>query len=106
MPVRSVSRPVQTAFVAFDTAVRLARLLAIATLQEREVDVDAAAIGRALAGVREQLEAIRALKTQLTSVSNATKAVWTGLDTLRTGILARVAEAEAELRVAQPVTAR
>jgi len=89
-----------------EAAVRLARLLAIATLEEREVDVDAAAIGRALAGVREQLEAIRALKTQLTSVSNATKAVWTGLDTLRTGILARVAEAEAELRVAQPATAR
>jgi hypothetical protein len=85
-----------------EAAVRLARLLALATLQDREVDVDAAAIGRALAGVREQLEAIRALKTQLTSVSNATKAVWTGLDTLRTGILARVAEAEAELRVAQP----
>ena len=83
-----------------EAAVRLARLLALASLQEREVDVDAAAIGRALAGVREQLEAIRALKTQLTSVSNATKAVWTGLDTLRTGILARVAEAEAELRVA------
>lgn len=84
-----------------EAAVRLARLLALASLQEREVDVDAAAIGRALAGVREQLEAIRALKTQLTSVSNATKAVWTGLDTLRTGILARVAEAEAELRVAE-----
>ena len=50
--------------------------------------------------MREQLDAIRALKTQLTSVSNATKAVWTGLDTLRTGILARVAEAEAELRIA------
>ena len=49
--------------------------------------------------MREQLEAIRALKAQLTSVSNATKAVWTGLDTLRNGILARVAEAEAELRV-------
>ncbi len=84
-----------------EAAVRLARVLALATLQEREVDVDAAAIGRALAGVREQLEAIRALKTQLTSVSNATKAVWMGLDTLRTGILARVVEAEAELRVAQ-----
>ena len=88
-----------------EAAVRLARLLAIATLEEREVDVDAAAIGRALAGVREQLEAIRALKTQLTSVSNATKAVWTGLETMRTGILARVAEAEAELRVAQAATA-
>jgi len=84
-----------------EAAVRLARLLALAQLQEREVDVDAAAVGRALAGVREQLEAIRALKTQLTSVSNATKAVWTGLDTLRTGILARIAEAEAELRLAQ-----
>ncbi len=82
-----------------EAAVRLARLLALAQLQDREVEVDAAAIGRALAGVREQLEAIRALKTQLTSVSNATKAVWTGLDTLRTGILTRVAEAEAELRV-------
>ncbi len=83
-----------------EAAMRLARLLALASLQEREVDVDAAAIARALTGVREQLDAIRALKTQLTSVSNATKAVWTGLDTLRTGILARVAEAEAELRVA------
>jgi hypothetical protein len=89
-----------------EAAVRLARLLALAQLQEREVDIDAAAVGRALAGVREQLEAIRALKTQLTSVSNATKAVWTGLDTLRTGILARVAEAEAELRLVQvPATA-
>jgi hypothetical protein len=88
-----------------EAAVRLARLIAIATLVEHEVEVDAAAIGRALAGVREQLEAIRALKTQLTSVSNATKAVWTGLDTLRTGILARVAEAEAELRAAQATPA-
>ena len=84
---------------SLEAAVRLARLLAIAQLQDRDVEVDAAAIGRALAGVREQLEAIRALKTQLTSVSNATKAVWTGLDTLRTGILTRVAEAEAELRI-------
>ena len=83
-----------------EAAVRLARLLALASLAEREVEVDAAAIGRALAGVREQLDAIRALKAQLTSVSNATKAVWTGLDPLRTGILARVVEAEAELRLA------
>ena len=84
-----------------EAAVRLARLLALAQLQDREVEVDAAAVGRALAGVREQLEAIRALKSQLTSVSNATKAVWTGLDTLRSGILARVADAEAELRLVE-----
>ena len=89
-----------------EAAVKLARLIALATLEEHEVDVDAAAIGRALAGVREQLEAIRALKAQLTSVSNATKAVWTGLESLRAGILARVAEAEAELRVAQVPSTR
>jgi hypothetical protein len=82
-----------------EAAVRLARILALAKLDERDVDVDAVAIARALQGVREQLDAIRALKVQLTSVSTATKAVWTGLDTLRNGILARVLEAEAELRV-------
>ncbi len=83
-----------------EAAVRLARLLALATLAEREVEVDAAAIGAALTAIREQLEVVRALKSQLTSISTATKAVWTGLDTLRSDILARVAEAEAEIRAA------
>ena len=82
----------------FAAAVRLARLLALATLDEHEVEVDAAAIARALAGVKEQLEAITRLKSQLTSISTATKGVWAGLDQLRAGILAKVAEAEAELR--------
>ena len=65
---------------------------------EHEVEVDAAAIGAALTAIREQLEAVRTLKSQLTSISNATKAVWTGLDTMRSNILARVLEAEGELR--------
>jgi hypothetical protein len=64
---------------------------------ERDVEVDAAAIRTALTGIREQLEAVRTLKAQLTSISNATKAVWTGLDQLRSNVLARVAEAEAEI---------
>jgi hypothetical protein len=50
--------------------------------------------------VREQLEVIRALKTQLTSVAGVAKNVSDGLDGLRAGILARVAEAEAELKAA------
>jgi hypothetical protein len=82
-----------------EAAIRLARLLALASLVEREVEMDAAAIGAALTAIREQLEVIRALKTQLTSISNATKAVWTGLDTMRSNILARVIEAETEIRV-------
>jgi hypothetical protein len=82
-----------------EAAVRLARLLALASLADHEVEMDAAAIGAALTGIREQVEVVRTLKAQLTSISNATKAVWTGLDTMRSNILARVGEAEAEIRV-------
>jgi len=84
-----------------EAAIRLARLLALAKLAERTVDVNAQAVGRALAGVREQLEAIRNLKTQLTSVATVTKSVADSLDAMRAGILARVGEAEAELRIAR-----
>src|SRR5664280_1095463 len=80
--------------------VRFARLLAIATLREREIEVDAEAIGAALTGIREQLEQLRTLKSTLTSVVNSTKDVQTGLDRMRDAILARVVEAEAELRAA------
>ena len=79
-------------------ALRLARLLAIATLREAEVEVDAAAIKAALLGIREQLELIRSLKAQLTSINGAASQVNTGLDRLRDGVLARVCEAELELR--------
>ncbi len=81
-----------------EAAVRLARLLALASLVDREVEVDAAAIGAALNAIREQLDVVRSLKAQLTSISTATKAVWSGLDQMRSNILARVAEAEAEIR--------
>ena len=81
-----------------EAAVRLARLHALATLRERDVEVDAAAIVSALAGIREQLEVIRGLKAQLTSINGAASQVNTGLDRLREGVLARVAEAESELR--------
>jgi hypothetical protein len=81
-----------------EAAIRLARLLAVASLVEHEVEVDAAAIRNALNGIREQLDVVRGLKAQLTSISTATKAVWSGLDQMRSNILARVGEAEAEIR--------
>lgn len=83
-----------------EAAVRLARLLALATLRERDVELDAAAVGAALAGIREQLEAVRSLKATLTSIGTSASEVHAALDRLREGILARVVEAEAELRVA------
>jgi len=82
-----------------EAAIRLARLLALTSLVERDVEVDAVAIAAALTAIREQLEVVRTLKAQLTSISTATKAVWVGLDTMRSSILGRVTEAEAELRV-------
>ncbi|MGD0020548.1 MAG: hypothetical protein ABSD62_15010 [Candidatus Limnocylindrales bacterium] len=80
-----------------EAAVRLARLLALQTLRERDVEVDAAAIAKALNGVREQLETLRSLKSTLTSIGTSARDVHSGLDKLRDGILARLTEAEAEL---------
>jgi hypothetical protein len=81
-----------------EAAVRLARLLAMQTLRDHDVEVDAAAVAEALKGIREQLETLRALKMTLTSIGTSAKEVYAGLDRLRDGILARLTEAEAELR--------
>jgi hypothetical protein len=81
-----------------EAAVRLARLLALQSLRDRDVEVDAPAVAEALKGVREQLEILRALKSTLTSIGTNAKEVYAGLDRMRDGILARLAEAEAELR--------
>jgi hypothetical protein len=83
-----------------EAAVRLGRLLALQTLKDRDVEVDAAAVTAALNGVREQLETLRALKVTLTSIGTSARDVYAGLDKLRDGILSRLAEAEAELRQA------
>jgi hypothetical protein len=82
-----------------EAAVRLARLLALASLHEREVEIDAAAVAAALRGIREVMESTRALKARLTSISTATKDVWTGLDALQANVLQKVSIAEQELRV-------
>jgi hypothetical protein len=82
----------------FEVAVRLARYLALAGLAARDTETDTAAIGQALASIREQLDQIRNLKSQLTSIGNATKAVWNGLDALRNGVVEQVSRAEAGIR--------
>jgi hypothetical protein len=80
-----------------EAALRLARLLALNTLRESEVELDQEAIAEALTGIREQLEVIKGLKSQLTSISGAAGTVSTGLDRLRDGVIARVVAAEREL---------
>ncbi|HXI46800.1 MAG TPA: hypothetical protein VNH13_10900 [Candidatus Acidoferrales bacterium] len=78
-------------------AVRLARLLAVASLRHSEAEVDAAAVQEALTGIREQLETVRRMKVQLTSVVTTTGEVQATLDRLRENVLAQVARAEREL---------
>jgi hypothetical protein len=78
-------------------AVRLARLLALASLRESEAELDISAVNAALTGVREALEAVRAIKVQLTAIGTTSAQVSLTLDKLREAILAWIARAEREL---------
>jgi len=91
--------PADPQTATLDAALRLARLLALASTRETDTEVDAAAVHEALERVRAELDAVRGLKTKLTTIGTAAKAVNAGLDQLRDGIVVRIAEAEAELRV-------
>ncbi|HZM72204.1 MAG TPA: hypothetical protein VFC71_02410 [Candidatus Polarisedimenticolia bacterium] len=82
----------------FEAAVRMARYIALASLAARDTEIDTSTISQALTCIREQLEQIRNLKSQLTSIGNATKAVWTGLDGLQAGVVEQVTRAEAAIR--------
>ncbi len=95
--VYCVIDPVDPDPATLEAAVRLARLLAIASVREHEAEVDAAALGEALTAIREQLENVRAMKVQLTSIGSTAGQVTAGLDRMREGILAQIIRAEREL---------
>ena len=79
-------------------AVRLARLYALASLVHRETEVDAARVLHAVAAVRAELDIVRGLKTQLTSIGRAAGEVSSGLERMREQVFARVADAEVLLQ--------
>lgn len=87
---------------SLEAAVRLARLLALATLREIEAEIDAEALAAALTEIRQQLEVVKGIKATLTSIGRNASEVSAALDRLRDGILARVGEAELELRTRKP----
>ena len=64
----------------------------------QENEIDAAACCRRSSPIKAELEVVRGLKTQLTSIGNSATEVAAGLDRLRDQVLARVAEAEAQLQ--------
>jgi hypothetical protein len=87
-----------------DAALRLARLLALASLREREAEIDGEAVRAALVAVRAELDAIKGIKATLTSISNGAVNVQQSLDRLREAIVARICEAEAEIRTSREPT--
>ena len=95
--VYCVIDPAAPESATLEAAVRLARLLALASLREREAEVDAAALGEALTAIREQLEAVRTMKTNLTQIGTTANGVAASLDRMREGILASLVRAEREL---------
>jgi hypothetical protein len=95
--VYAVIDPADPDPATLQAAVRLARLLALATLRESEAEVDVAEVQEALTKIRETLDAVRSLKVQLTNISTTSAGVSQGLDKLREAILAWIARAEREL---------
>jgi len=91
--------PEQPDAAALSAAVRLSRLYAVATLSQREDTVDVGRVLAAVSAIKTELDALRRLKVQLTSIRGTAGEVAVGLDRLRDGILARVGDAEAQLQV-------
>jgi hypothetical protein len=81
-------------------AVRLARLHALASMTDQTGEIDMRRLSQSLASMKTELEAVRGLKTQLTSIRNAAGDVALGIDKLKEQLLLRVADAEAQLRTA------
>lgn len=99
--VYCVIDPVDPESATLEAALRLARLLALASLREQRTEIDGEAIRAALTAVRAELDAIKGIKSTLTSIATSTASVQACLDRLRESILARIAEAEAEIRLAR-----
>lgn len=95
--VYAVIDPANPDVATLQAAVRLARLLALASLRESEAEVDLGEVQAALTAIREALEAIRSLKVQLTNIGTTSTAVSLGLDKLREAVLAWIGRAEREL---------
>jgi hypothetical protein len=96
--VFAVIDPQAPDMATLSAAVRLARLHALASIAARTTEVDTARIAAALAALKTELDAVRALKVSLTSIKTTADNVATGLDRLREQVLSRVTDAEACLQ--------
>jgi hypothetical protein len=85
--------------VALEAAYRAARILALVTLRDAAVQLDADAVARSLDDLCRQVDVVRSLKTKLTHIGSTAREVSDALDLLRAGVLRSVKELEAQLAV-------
>jgi hypothetical protein len=95
--VYAVLDPADPDPATLQAAVRLARLLALASARSSAEELDTAPISEALRMIRESLEVIRALKVQLTNIGTTSAGVSTSLDKLRAVVIASIEQAERAL---------
>jgi hypothetical protein len=95
--VYAVLDPADPDRATLESAVRLARLVALTSVRESEADVKVAEIQASLTEIRRCLEMVRGLKTQLTSIGTTSENVSKALDKLREAVIAWIDRAEREL---------
>lgn len=86
---------------ALEAAYRTARILALLTLRDRPVELDADAATRSLEEITRQVDVVRGLKTKLTHIGSTANEVSSALDLLRAGVLRSVKELEAQLAIVE-----
>lgn len=93
---------------ALEAAYRTARILALLTLRDKAVQLDAEAVARSLEDLTRQVGVVQGLKTKLTHIGSTANEVSSALDLLRAGVLRSVKDLEAQLAVvdAEHSTAR
>jgi hypothetical protein len=99
--VYAVLDPADPDRATLESAVRLARLVALTSVRESEADVNVAEIQASLTEIRRCLEMVRGLKTQLTSIGTTSENVSKALDKLREAVIAWIDRAERELTLSQ-----
>jgi hypothetical protein len=87
---------------ALEAAYRTARILALLTLRDKTVQLDAEAVARSLEDLVRQVDVVRGLKTKLTHIGSTANEVSSALDLLRAGVTRSVKELEVQLEVVEP----
>ena len=85
--------------VALEAAYRTARILALLTRRDAQVQLDAEAVTRSLEDLTRQVDCVRGLKTKLTHIGSTAREVADALALLRAGVLRSVKDVEAQLDV-------